>query len=44
VFEVVYPPSTSGIFLREFTFGDVNQLAAVGRAYLAAPAAGAHRK
>jgi hypothetical protein len=36
VFDEVYPPSTLGIFLREFIFGHANQLAAVGRAHLAA--------
>jgi hypothetical protein len=36
VFDEVYPPSTLGIFLREFTFGHANQLAAVGRAHMAA--------
>ena len=37
VFNEVYAPSTLGIFLREFTFGHANQLAAVGRAHLVAP-------
>jgi len=32
-------PSTLGIFLREFTFGHANQLAAVARAHLVALAA-----
>ena len=32
----MYAPSTLGIFLREFTFGHANQLAAVARAHLAA--------
>jgi len=32
----VYAPSTLGIFLREFTFGHANQLAAVARGHLAA--------
>ena len=36
MFDEVYPPSTLGIFLREFTFGHASQLAAVGRAHLAA--------
>ena len=36
VFNEVYAPSTLGIFLREFTFGHANQLAAVGRAHLVA--------
>jgi hypothetical protein len=36
VFDEVYAPSTLGIFLREFTFGHANQLAAVARAHLAA--------
>ena len=31
VFDEVYAPSTLGIFLREFTFGHANQLAAVAR-------------
>jgi hypothetical protein len=39
VFDEVYAPSTLGIFLREFTFGHANQLAAVGRAHLVALAA-----
>ena len=48
VFDEVYAPSTLGIFLREFTFGHANQLAAVARAHLAAlapthPAAARHR-
>jgi len=34
VFDEVYAPSTLGIFLREFTFGHANQLAAVQRAHL----------
>jgi Transposase DDE domain group 1 len=34
VFSEVYAPSTLGIFLREFTFGHANQLAAVARAHL----------
>ena len=36
VFGEVYAPSTLGIFLREFTFGHANQLAAVARAHLVA--------
>ena len=40
VFNEVYAPSTLGIFLREFTFGHANQLAAVARAHLVALAAG----
>jgi Transposase DDE domain group 1 len=36
VFDEVYAPSTLGIFLREFTFGHSNQLAAVAREHLAA--------
>jgi hypothetical protein len=36
VFDEVYAPSTLGIFLREFTFGHANQLAAVARAHLVA--------
>ena len=36
VFDEVYAPSTVGIFLREFTFGHANQLAAVARAHLVA--------
>jgi hypothetical protein len=36
VFDEVYAPSTFGIFLREFTFGHANQLAAVARAHLVA--------
>ncbi len=36
VFDEVYAPATLGIFLREFTFGHANQLAAVARAHLAA--------
>ena len=36
MFNEVYAPSTLGIFLREFTFGHANQLAAVGRAHLVA--------
>jgi hypothetical protein len=36
VFDEVYAPSTLGIFLREFTFGHSNQLAAVARAHLVA--------
>ena len=48
VFDEVYAPSTLGIFLREFTFGHANQLAAVARAHLVAlaracPAAARHR-
>src|ERR1700682_2387955 len=39
VFDEVYAPSTLGLFLREFTFGHANQLAAVARAPLVAPAA-----
>ncbi|HME76441.1 MAG TPA: IS1380 family transposase, partial [Mycobacterium sp.] len=39
VFHEVYAPSTLGIFLREFTFGHANQLAAVTRAHLVALAA-----
>ena len=39
VFGEVYAPSTLGIFLREFTFGHANQLAAVAREHLAALAA-----
>jgi len=39
VFEEVYAPSTLGIFLREFTFGHANQLAAVAREHLMALAA-----
>ena len=39
VFNEVYAPSTLGIFLREFTFGHTNQLAAVARAHLVALAA-----
>ena len=39
VFNEVYAPSTLGIFLREFTFGHANQLAAVTRAHLVALAA-----
>jgi hypothetical protein len=39
VFSEVYAPSTLGIFLREFTFGHANQLAAVARAHLVALAA-----
>jgi Transposase DDE domain group 1 len=39
VFNEVYAPSTLGIFLREFTFGHANQLAAVARAHLVALAA-----
>ena len=39
VFDEVYAPSTVGIFLREFTFGHANQLAAVARAHLVALAA-----
>ena len=38
-FDEVYAPSTLGIFLREFTFGHANQLAAVARAHLVALAA-----
>jgi len=36
VFDEVYAPTTLEIFLREFTFGHANQLAAVARAHLAA--------
>jgi hypothetical protein len=36
VFSEVYAPSMLGIFLREFTFGHANQLAAVARAHLVA--------
>ena len=36
VFNEVYAPSTLGIFLREFTFGHTNQLAAVQRQHLVA--------
>lgn len=36
VFHEVYAPSTVGIFLREFTFGHSNQLAAVAREHLIA--------
>jgi hypothetical protein len=36
VFDEVHAPSTLGIFLREFTFGHANQLAAVARAHLVA--------
>ena len=48
VFDEVYAPSTLGIFLREFTFGHANQLAAVappasGGAGAAGTAAGGHR-
>jgi len=39
VFDEVYAPSTVGIFLREFSFGHANQLAAVARAHLVALAA-----
>ncbi len=39
VFDEVYAPSTLGIFLREFTFGHANQLAAVGVQHLVALAA-----
>ena len=39
VFNEVYAPSTLGIFLREFTFGHANQLAAVARQHLVALAA-----
>jgi len=39
VFDEVYAASTLGIFLREFTFGHANQLAAVGRAHLVGLAA-----
>lgn len=39
VFNEVYAPSTLGIFLREFSFGHANQLAAVARAHLIALAA-----
>ena len=34
VFDEVYAPSTLGIFLREFSFGHANQLAAVARGHL----------
>jgi len=48
VFDEVYAPPTLGIFLREFTFGHTNQLAAVAREHLggthgAHPAAARHR-
>jgi len=36
VFGEVYAPSTLGIFLREFSFGHANQLAAVARGHLVA--------
>ena len=36
VFDEVYAPSTLGIFLREFSFGHANQLAAVAREHLCA--------
>lgn len=39
VFDEVYAASTVGILLREFSFGHVNQLAAVARAHLIALAA-----
>ena len=39
MFGEVYAPSTAGIFLREFTFGHSNQLAAVHRRHLIALAA-----
>src|SRR5262245_5514969 len=39
VFGEVYASSTLGIFLREFTFGHANQLAAVARGHLVALAA-----
>ncbi|PIJ34609.1 transposase [Mycobacterium heckeshornense] len=39
VFDEVYAPSTLGIFLREFSFGHSNQLAAVAREHLVALAA-----
>ena len=39
VFDEVYAPSTLGIFLREFTFGHANQVAAVAREHLVALAA-----
>ena len=39
VFDEVYAASTLGIFLREFTFGHANQLAAVAREHLLALAA-----
>jgi len=39
VFDEVYAPSTLGIFLREFSFGHANQLAAVAREHLVALAA-----
>ncbi len=35
----VYASSTLGIFLRDFTFGHANEVAAVARAHLVAPAA-----
>ena len=40
VFDEVYAPSTLGIFLREFSFGHTNQLAAVARGH---PVTQAHR-
>ena len=39
VFDEVYAPSTLGLFLREFTVGHANQLAAVAREHLAVLAA-----
>jgi Transposase DDE domain group 1 len=36
VFDEAYAPSTLGIFLREFSFGHANQIAAVARQHLAA--------
>jgi hypothetical protein len=39
VFDEVYAPSTLGILLREFSFGQANQLAAVAREHLIALAA-----
>ena len=36
MFNEVYAPSTLGIFLREFTFGHANQLAAAAREHLVA--------
>jgi hypothetical protein len=36
VFDEVYAPSTLGIFLREFSLGHANQLAALARAHLVA--------
>ena len=34
MFDEVYAPPTLGIFLREFTFGHTNQLAALAREHL----------